>query len=131
MQSVDPVLAAPAVQYAIRTQLAGGRPLDAAARRALERNFEIDLSEIRIHADSMADHLTRTLHTDAFAAGTHVFFRQGAYQPHTPAGLRLLAHEVTHTLQQARRESGRSPADQMSPSTVMAWNFSATTASCG
>src|SRR5262249_26963045 len=107
-----PAVPAPAVQAAIRARMAGGDPLDAQTRHMLERSFEIDLSEVRIHTDSAADHLTRTVQTDAFAAGPHLFFRRGAYQPHTPTGLGLVAHEVTHTLQQARGEAALSPADQ-------------------
>jgi hypothetical protein len=86
----------------VRAGLAGGEPLQAEARRFLEQSLGIELSAIRVHADSTGDHLTRVLCTDAFAAGPHLFFRDGAYQPQTRAGLGLLAHEVTHTLQQAQ-----------------------------
>jgi len=91
----------------IRAEMPGGTPLDANARHTLERSFDIDLSVIRVHADPVADRLTRSLHTDAFAAGAHLFFRSGAYQPRNESGLGLLAHEVTHTLQQSSRLSNR------------------------
>jgi Domain of unknown function (DUF4157)/PQQ-like domain len=96
----------------VRAGLADGDPLAAEARRILERSFGIDLSEIRVHADPSADRLTRLLNTDAFAAGAHLFFRRGAYQPRTTAGLGLLAHEVTHTLQQAQRAAYQSWTDR-------------------
>ena len=86
----------------VRTGLADGDPLTAKARRILERSFGVDLSAIRIHADPSADRLTRLLNTDAFAAGPHLFFRLGAYQPQTRAGLGLLTREVAHALQQAQ-----------------------------
>jgi outer membrane protein assembly factor BamB len=95
----------------VRTEMAGGTRLDADVRRTLERSFDIDLSAIRVHADPVADRLTRSEHTDAFAAGAHLFFRSGAYQPRTEAGLRLLTHEVTHTLQQARGVSNQRQSD--------------------
>ena len=94
----------------IRAAAVGGDRLDEPTRHRLERSFDIDLSGIRVHADPVADRLTRSLHTDAYAVGRHVFFRTGAYQPRTEAGLRLLAHEVTHTLQQACPRSNGSPS---------------------
>ena len=112
MQHLDQcVFITPAVQAAIRAQTAGGSPLDTETRSSLERSFEIDLSEIRIHADATADRLTRTLRTDALRRA-HLFLRHGAYRPRTASGLGLLAHEVTHTLQQARCESIQSATDQ-------------------
>jgi hypothetical protein len=86
----------------IRAERAGGQPLDDGTRRALEGGFALDLSAIRVHTGPVAAHLTRALRADAFAAGAHLFFRAGAYRPDTEAGLRLLAHEVAHTIQQAR-----------------------------
>jgi hypothetical protein len=77
-----------------------GAALDEATRLRLERGFRTDLSAIRIHADGTADRLARALRTDAFAAGAHLFFRAGAYRPRTDNGLRLLAHEVAHAVQQ-------------------------------
>ena len=59
----------------VRAGLAGGEPLQAEARRFLEQSLGIELSAIRVHADPGADHLTRVLCTDAFAAGPHLFFR--------------------------------------------------------
>jgi Domain of unknown function (DUF4157)/Phage Tail Collar Domain len=94
--------------------LFGGDCLDEPTRHRLERCFHADLSRIRVHTDAAADHLTRSLNTDAFATGPHLFFGAGAYRPHTEAGLRLLSHEVAHTLQQACRASStrRSVQDQ-------------------
>ena len=63
----------------------GGVALDSPTRNRLERSFGIDLSDIRIHADAVADRLTRLVDTDAFATGPHLFFRAGAYQPATEA----------------------------------------------
>jgi hypothetical protein len=84
-----------------------GRPLDADARRTLEDSFDIDLSAVRVHDSPRADRLTRSLRADAFATGPHLFFRAGAYRPRTEPGLWLLAHEVTHSIQQARGTAGQ------------------------
>jgi hypothetical protein len=95
----------------VRAAAVGGDGLDERTRRRLERSFDVDLSDIRVHTDPAADRLTRSLHTDAFATGPHLFFRAGANRPHTEAGLRLLSHEVAHTLQQACRASSQRPSE--------------------
>lgn len=87
----------------IRCHAFGGDPLEDVTRRRLQEGFGVDLSAIRIHHDRVSDRLTRALGTDAFACGTHLFFLGGAYAPRTEAGFALLAHEVTHAVQQ---ESG-------------------------
>ena len=78
---------------------APGRPLDPGVRRALEERLGQDFSQVRIHADAEAAGLTELLGADAVAVGSDVFFAAGAYRPETAAGLRLLAHELIHTVQ--------------------------------
>ena len=90
------------LQADVRAKTDDGRPLDSDARRILEQSFDVDLSAIQVHDTPRADGLARSLRADAFAAGPHVFFRAGAYQPRTEPGLWLLAHEVSHSIQQAR-----------------------------
>ncbi|WP_175542627.1 eCIS core domain-containing protein [Actinopolymorpha cephalotaxi] len=85
----------------------GGRRLPAALLERLGQGLRADLSAVRIHTDAAADRAARSLRADAFACGSHVFFRTGAYRPDTTAGFRLLAHEAAHVVQQARAaESG-------------------------
>ncbi len=86
----------------IRAEMVHGSALDVDARRFLERSFDIDLSAIQVHDGPRADRLARSLRADAFAAGPHLFFRAGAFRPQTEPGLWLLAHEVTHSIQQAQ-----------------------------
>ncbi|BBC31175.1 hypothetical protein SGFS_024690 [Streptomyces graminofaciens] len=74
--------------------------------RRLEHGLRADLSAMRIHTGPAADRLARSLGAEAFASGSHVFFRRGAYRPHSPSGFRLLAHEAAHLVQQARGEVG-------------------------
>ncbi len=92
--------------HEVRQAAAGGVPLDHDTRYRLERCFQIDLSAIRVHTGRTADRLTRSYETDALAAGTHLFFHDGAYEPQSDPGLALVAHEVTHTLQQHSRIFG-------------------------
>lgn len=90
----------------VRHAATAGVPLGNETRYLLEKSFEIDLSAIRIHTGGTADRLTRSHRTDALAAGTHLFFRNGAYRPQCDSGLALVAHEVAHSLQQQARDLG-------------------------
>ena len=69
----------------------------------MEPRFGRDFGEVLIHTDASAARATRMLHADAFATGRDIYFAQGRYQPETHAGRRLLAHELTHTIQQGGR----------------------------
>jgi len=90
-------------QLARRIQAAtgGGSRLDSSARRYLEAGLRADLSRVRIHTDGEADQLARSVSAEAFTTGQDIFFRAGTYDLHSADGLRLLAHEATHTVQQA------------------------------
>ncbi len=78
----------------------GGVPLENGTRRQMERGFGADFSKVRIHTDSTADTLNRSLNAHAFTRGSNIFFKRGEYSPATSGGKRLLAHELTHTIQQ-------------------------------
>ena len=79
-----------------------GRPLDGGVRGQLERAFGADLSAVRIHTGPAADRAARALGADAFTRGSEISFAKGRFRPETEEGLWLLAHEVTHALQQSR-----------------------------
>jgi hypothetical protein len=78
----------------------GGRPLGEAERASHERAFGHDLSNVRIHTDVGAAKLTAHLAAQAVTIGSDVYFGPLAYVPGTPAGRRLLAHELAHVVQQ-------------------------------
>jgi len=78
-----------------------GHPLDAGARAFFEPRFGRDFSHVRIHTDSPAADSARSIRAHAFTAGSDVFFSSGLYAPHTESGKQLLAHELTHTVQQS------------------------------
>jgi flagellar biosynthesis GTPase FlhF len=67
----------------------------------MEDAFGFDFTRVRIHADTEGDRLSRSLEARAFTTGSDIFFRQGAYKPESPSGQRLLAHELTHVVQQS------------------------------
>jgi Domain of unknown function (DUF4157) len=85
----------------IEAAASNGSAMDAAARHRLEAGLGADFSGVRVHTDREADELSREVSAAAFTTGSHIFFREGAYQPNTLGGLRLIAHEAAHTLQQA------------------------------
>ncbi|HET7229002.1 MAG TPA: DUF4157 domain-containing protein [Longimicrobium sp.] len=78
----------------------GGRPLSGDARSSMERAFGADFASVRIHDDSTADRLSRSVHALAFTNRQHIFFSSGRFDPGSGAGRRLLAHELTHVVQQ-------------------------------
>ena len=77
-----------------------GQGLDPATRDFMEERLGHDLSHVRVHADATAEKSAEALDARAFAIGQHVVFGAGHYAPSTQAGRALLAHELTHTIQQ-------------------------------
>jgi hypothetical protein len=77
----------------------GGQPLAPPVRRSYERFFGADLAHVRVHDDGNAARAARSIGAQAFAHGSHLYFDSGRYSPHSGRGRRLLAHELTHTLQ--------------------------------
>jgi hypothetical protein len=91
----------PALEARLQAAAGGGAPLAPTVQRQLEHGLSADLSQVRVHADPEADHLARAVQATAFTTGPDIYFRAGAYDPGSAAGMRLLAHEAAHTLQQA------------------------------
>jgi hypothetical protein len=78
----------------------GGRPLPPSAREFFEPRFGYDFSQARVHTNPHAAELARSLQAQAFTVGRDVVFGDGQFAPETGGGKRLLAHELTHVLQQ-------------------------------
>ncbi|GHF79523.1 eCIS core domain-containing protein [Deinococcus ficus] len=91
----------------IQARRGSGNPLPAAVQRHLERGLNHDLSAVRIHDDAEADKLAKGVNATAFTTGTDIYFRSGTFNPNTQSGLELLAHEVTHTVQQSQGKVGK------------------------
>jgi uncharacterized protein DUF4157 len=86
----------------IRAAAAGsGAPLPPELRRSFGQELGADLSGVRLHTGAEADRLACLLDARAFTTGSDIFFREGALDPGSAAGQRLLAHEAVHTVQQA------------------------------
>jgi uncharacterized protein DUF4157 len=95
----------------VEQRLAGtratGSPLPTPLRPEMEMKFGHDLSAVRLHTDGAAARLSADLGARAFTSGAHIYFGPGQYSPATPPGKRLLAHELTHVIQQLGDGSGR------------------------
>ncbi|MEC5385355.1 DUF4157 domain-containing protein [Uliginosibacterium sp. H3] len=83
----------------------GGRPLSADLRRDFELDPSLDLSAVRIHEGADADALATQKGARAFTVAQDIYFRAGEFAPQREDGRRLLAHELTHTLQQGQRHA--------------------------
>lgn len=86
-----------------------GVPLGSTVRQFMEPRFGVDFSRVRIHANRRAAALSRSISARAFTHGRHVYFNEGEYQPDTHDGKRVLAHELTHVIQQGGSRSTQQP----------------------
>lgn len=77
-----------------------GQPLASSVRDLFEPRFGQDLSHVRVHTDGDAQQSAREVNALAYTVGSHVVFDAGRYAPHSTEGQRLLAHELTHVVQQ-------------------------------
>lgn len=79
-----------------------GQPLDAATRAFMEPRFGHDFSQVRVHTDKRAMKSARDVNALAYTVGQNIVFGEGNYSPTTSGGWHLLAHELTHTVQQSK-----------------------------
>jgi Domain of unknown function (DUF4157) len=77
-----------------------GQPLDADIRSFMEPRFGFDFSQVRIHNNTLAHQSAKDIHALAYTHQNHIIFGSDQYQPQTKSGRKLLAHELTHTIQQ-------------------------------
>ncbi|MCB0115335.1 MAG: DUF4157 domain-containing protein [Caldilineaceae bacterium] len=90
----------PEIERTIHGARGGGHALDSGVRARMEPAFKADFGGVRVHTDSRADTLNRSLRARAFTTGQDIFFKQGEYRPGSSSGRELLAHELTHVVQQ-------------------------------
>jgi hypothetical protein len=93
-------LVSAALESYLDSSRSAGRPLPDSVRHYFEPRFGFDLAGVRVHADERSAHAADEIRAHAFTTGANIHFAAGAYQPGTPAGDRLLAHELTHVVQQ-------------------------------
>jgi Domain of unknown function (DUF4157)/Lysine-specific metallo-endopeptidase len=105
---------APGVENNINANRGSGQPLSANERSFFEPRFGRDFSQVRVHTDAKA---ARMVNAQAFTIGQNIVFGESQYMPNSTRGRKLLAHELTHVIQQIqgmeiRRESNRTPRVQ-------------------
>lgn len=128
----------------IHASRGSGAPLSPNTRNFFENRFSTDFSGVRVHTDSQASRLSQNLNAQAFTVGNDIYFNKGKYDTGTSAGKGLLAHELTHTIQQGasggavqnqntiqREISGSRPAAQTPSSQQTSGQPSSSAASAG
>jgi Domain of unknown function (DUF4157) len=83
-----------------RVLSSAGSPLETDLRQTMERHFGFDFSRVRVHHDAAAEQSARDVNAHAYTVGHHVVFGEGRFAPDTRDGRRLVAHELTHVVQQ-------------------------------
>jgi len=93
------IAAAPAI---VNTALSSsaGKPMDTGTQAFMESRFNYDFSNVKIHSDNLAAKSADAINAHAYTSGNNVVFNSGKYDVHNQAGLRLLAHELSHVIQQ-------------------------------
>ncbi|MEQ9623854.1 eCIS core domain-containing protein [Coleofasciculus chthonoplastes] len=90
------------VEQSIQQAQGGGQGLSEEVKEPMEQAFGADFSGVKVHNNSNADQLNRSLNARAFTTGPDIFFKQGEYNPGSRDGQELLAHELTHVVQQGQ-----------------------------
>lgn len=88
------------VERRIKSRQGAGRTLPDDTRRFMESKFGTDLSQVRIHTGHEAGEISQELNAEAFTHGRDIYMAEGRYKPNSQGGQRLLAHEITHVIQQ-------------------------------
>ncbi len=98
------------------SRLGSGQPLDSVSRAFFEPRFVHDFSGVRIHAGTLANAAATSLQARAFTSGRDVVFAAGELNPRSERGKRLLAHELTHVVQQSRSDHNTPQKMAVAPS---------------
>jgi len=89
------------IESSLRSSKGGGNPLSDGTRSSMESAFGTDFSNVRVHTGNQAVQMSRDLNAQAFTHGSDIYFNSGKYNPESSSGQRLLAHELTHVVQQS------------------------------
>ena len=107
-----PTLVTAGLQSRIQSLKGGGQALLRSERTFFEPRFGYNFSNVRVHSDSAATASAKALNARAFTLGNHVVMQSGEYHPGSRSGQRLLAHELTHVIQQTNRDGSTGEALQ-------------------
>ncbi|MGC9506092.1 eCIS core domain-containing protein [Baaleninema sp.] len=98
--NANPSQASPQFEQTLNRRKGQGQPLAKETREFMESRFGTDFSGVRVHTDGEAAQLNKEVGAKAFTHGRDIFFNSGRYNPGSSSGKELLAHELTHTIQQ-------------------------------
>jgi Domain of unknown function (DUF4157) len=103
------------VPASVERVLAGsGSPLPITVRKDMEQRFGQDFSQVRMHTGSAAEQSASDVNANAYTAGNNIVFNRGRFSPETQNGKRLLAHELTHVVQQSNSDKANSAGNEVS-----------------
>ena len=94
-----------AVSDGIKSSMGGGSPMQNNTKSFMESRFGTDFSDVKIHNGGDSAELNTSLNAKAFTVNNNIYFNSGQYQPETDSGRHLLAHELTHVVQQGKGSS--------------------------
>lgn len=97
---------APAIESGINSLRGSGQPMPESTRTFFESRFGADFGGVKVHSGTSADHLAESINAKAFTIGKDVVFGHGQYSPESSRGKQLLAHELTHVVQQNKMSNG-------------------------
>jgi predicted nucleotidyltransferase len=100
LSEAEGMAATPELETSIAQEKGRGQPLVDTIRQPMERSLGADFSGVKVHTDDRAHQLNRSIQAKAFTTGQDIFFRQGEYNPGSQTGQQLIAHELTHVVQQ-------------------------------
>ncbi|MEW4922925.1 DUF4157 domain-containing protein [Algibacter sp. 2305UL17-15] len=88
------------IESSLKSSKGSGQRLPKPVKHDMESGFGVDFSQVNIHTDNNAVQMNKQLHAQAFTHGNDIYFNKGKYNPSSNDGKHLLAHELTHTIQQ-------------------------------
>lgn len=97
----------------IQSSMGGGNPMRNDTKSFMESRFGTDFSDVKIHSGGESAELNRSLNAKAFTVSNNIYFNNGQYQPETDSGKHLLAHELTHVVQQSGSTSTDGPGNKL------------------
>lgn len=94
------------IESSLNSSKGSGSPIPEDTREQMESSFGADLSNVRLHTDNSAVQMNKNLHAQAFTHGSDIYFNSGKYDTNSIGGKHLLAHELTHVVQQGATTPG-------------------------
>ncbi|MGN6268104.1 MAG: eCIS core domain-containing protein [Ginsengibacter sp.] len=101
-ETADNQIVSDTVSNQIQSTKGSGNVMPDTTKSFMESRFGADFSNVKVHTGNYASQLSKELNAQAFTVGNDIYFNEGKYQPESSEGKHLLAHELTHTLQQGQ-----------------------------